>query len=104
MTTRNLTNVRTAQERAVNACTRKKVYRSYVDAEHAADSVALREWRRGVDKALKVYECTVCGCYHVGTVASRPVHPALAALHDYKVLESPRTIEEVKKCIQNCSS
>ena len=83
----------TKRERQEARCQRKQAYPATEEgrrsAELAADRVALDEWERGVDRKLAVYECAVCGNLHIGTLSSRPVHPWLSPLHDYRHLDPP---------------
>ena len=70
--------------------TGKICYDKRREAEIAADRMALRNWQKGADTEMSVYHCIHCESLHVGTRASRPIHPWKTPLHRYRHLENPR--------------
>lgn len=76
----------------MNRCpvTKKYCYDAVLDAEYAADRVALVKWAKGRDAEMAVYWCEHCQSSHVGTRQERPVHAWKLPLHEYKHLPSPR--------------
>jgi hypothetical protein len=52
-------------------CDNKKAYLTIQAAQNAIDGRA----RRGLNYALRVYECPECGCFHLTSQAPRDISP-----------------------------